>query len=277
MNTDTKKKINFIVGGDPEFPLYDNEYKKFISLVPYVKGTKDQPLEIPVNGCFQQIDNVGIEFNIPPSHDFMLYHRGITDCIEYTNKWLQEYKKDWELKIVSSAEYDSEQLDSETAMKFGCEPSFSVYTQSESYRPDPEDIGGLRSFSYHLHFGFDTDLTVEDRDDFLLLCDLFLGIPSYFIDPDKDRRLIYGNLSDHRVKSDSRVEYRVLGAGMHNHPNFVYNGIEMLRKHLNEDFREIVKEFYEELWDINESNYDEELINDLKNKLIEKNLWNQEN
>lgn len=51
----------FIIGGDPEFFAYNNKTEKYVSLIPYIKGTKDEPEPIEVQGCFHLIDNVSVE------------------------------------------------------------------------------------------------------------------------------------------------------------------------------------------------------------------------
>lgn len=267
------KDVDFIIGGDPEFPCIDRSNGKYISLVPYVKGTKHEPHPIPIPLCAQQIDNVAIEITTPPVPDFWIYKDIVDQCIKYTNKWLVGINPNYELDIVSSARYEPEELDSDIAMLFGCESSFSIYTNDVSHRPRAEEVGNLRSFGYHIHYGFTKKINKQDMYDFIFLNDLFLGIPSVYKDTDWDRRMLYGNLGDHRIKSSSRVEYRTLGAGMHNYPDFIEQGITLIKenKHKVEELKEL---YYDDIAAIDDSRFDMELIDNLKVKLIADGLWN---
>jgi hypothetical protein len=268
--------IDFIIGGDPEFPCKDKETGKYISLVPYVEGTKDNKTAIPVELCFQQIDNVAIEFETPPVKEFLTYYNIVQDCIKSTNTWLKKINKNWELDVISSARYEGEELQSDIAMQFGCEPSYSIYKKGISPRLSPEEVGNLRAFGYHLHFGFNQKLTKEQMKNFIILCDLFLGIPSMVLDI-SERNHIYGNIGDIRVKNASRVEYRVLGAGIHRYPEFVNKGIEMIKNWINSDSLPLlIEEVYPKLVEIDISDKKEtsRLIKDLEKKLKKRNLWN---
>ncbi len=264
----------FLIGGDPEFPCINTKTNKYVSLVPYVKGTKQEKYPIPVNLCFQQIDNVGIEFCTPPCTEYEYYAVLVDNCINHTNTWLKTINPAFELQVVSSASYDDNELNSEEAQSFGCEPSYSIYRNGESYRPSAEEVGPLRSFSYHIHYGFDKGLTKTEFKNFIVLNDLFLGIPSIEIDLDEDRRKIYGNLSDHRYKSPTRFEYRTLGAGVHNNTNFISRGIQMIRDNVN-NAKTLVKRYYNDLSILDATNIDKELFNDIKLKLIKDGIYNQ--
>lgn len=273
---------NFLVGGDPEFPLYHKGFKKFISFEDYVKGTKKNPEKIEVKGCFQQLDCTGIEFTLPPAPEYWMYKTIIDNCIIYTNDWLKKIDNNLEMIITSSCEYSYDQLQSESARTFGCEPSYSVYRNNISSRPDPDSIN-FRSFGYHIHYGFDREYSKGELRSFMILNDIYLGFPSLWVDQDNRRRKLYGNLSDHRIiskeknydkiQSSNRVEYRVLGAGIHNNSDFVENGINLIKSNIHR-MTELVDKYYNYLKDVDDSNYDVEVCNVLKDLMIKNNDFN---
>jgi len=267
--------VDFIIGGDPEFPCIDTATGRYISLVPYVEGTKYKPHPIPIPKCAQQIDNVAIEITTPPVPDYWIYKDIVDQCIEHTNNWLKDINPNYKLDIVSSARYEPEELESDIAMLFGCEPSYSVYRNDVSSRPRAEEVGDLRSFGYHIHYGFTKRINKQDMFDFIFLNDLFLGMPAVYKDTDWDRRRLYGNLSDYRIKSSSRVEYRTLGAGMHKYPEFIENGIRLIKenKHKIEQLKEL---FYDDLAAIDADNFSLALCDELKEKLIEHKIFNND-
>lgn len=278
---------NFLIGGDPEFPVYDKKLKKYITAENLVKGTKKEPSPIAIDGCFEQLDCVGIEFTLPPAPEYRIYQHIVNKCIKYTNEWLLKINPNYKLAFKSSAEYDPIQLESEIANEFGCEPSYSVYRNDVSFRPNPIDIGNLRSFGYHLHYGWNHEIPKKDLLNFIILNDIFLGFPSIYKDKDNKRREIYGNLSDHRIiiktdteykdiLSSNRVEYRSLGCGIINHTTFIDKGILMIKDIINKNIvKEIVELYYDDLYQIDETNFDVDLCENLKNKLIKNNNWNE--
>lgn len=273
---------NFLIGGDPEFPLYNNVLNEFVSFEQYIKGTKTDPEKIEVKGCFQQLDCTGIEFTLPPAPEYWMYKTLIDNCIVYTNDWLSKINENLHIVVTSSCEYSQDQLQSESARTFGCEPSYSVYRNGVSDRPDPDSIS-FRSFGYHLHYGFDREYNKGELRSFMVLNDIFLGFPSIWKDLDSRRRKIYGNLSDHRIiskekdyskiQSSNRVEYRVLGAGIHNHPEFIENGISLIKSNIHR-MDDLVDYYYSDLKEIDSSNYDNDLCNELKDLMIKNNHFN---
>lgn len=209
---------NITIGSDPEFAAFDiNGVPK--SAVGFIPGTKREPF--PLEGDWGvQIDNVGVEITIPicrTKDEFvhaMLHGRNLAE------KKLQQEQPNWHLRAVSSARYSEKELNSRTAQEFGCEPSYCVYTQDQSPRPSPREVGNLRSFGCHIHIGFETDANVnimEQVDRIIKAMDITCGLGSILIDTDTDRRSIYGNAGDLRFRQIGNVnivEYRTLGGAM---------------------------------------------------------------
>ncbi len=274
----------FIIGGDPEFFAYNNKTEKYVSLIPYIKGTKDEPEPIEVQGCFHLIDNVSVEFNFPPVKEYWMLKMIIDECIGYTNNWLSKINPDLSLKVTSTASFSEEELNSDIAMIFGCTPAYSVYSKGkEVYRPSPQEVGSLRTASYHLHYGWEQEYSKEDLYKFMVLNDIFLGFPALFKDKtDLHRKTVYGSLSEHRIKSRyryealkeaSRIEYRTLGAGIHLYPDFVENGINLVRQNANKlDY--YMELYYKDLEELNLDLFNEKLQEKLKNKLIKNGDFN---
>lgn len=281
-----KLKNTFILGGDPEFFCKDISKNKYISLVKYLTGTKKEPSPIGVKGCFDLIDNVSIEFNMPPVPEFWMLHTLIDECIVYTNRWLQKKNKNFVLDITSSALFDDDQLKSKEAMLFGCEPAYSIYRwKEEIIRPEPEMVGGLRTASYHIHYGWEEEYSSDTLRWFILLNDIFLGFPALYLDKsDQQRKRMYGQLGEHRLKhptiddyyeinKTNRIEYRTLGAGIHDFPGFVSNGIELIRKNVD-NVQQFIDEYYEDFVELNNTN-DRKLTENIKHKLIKNGHYNR--
>lgn len=280
MNINTN---DLLIGGDPEFFAYDTKKKEYISLIPYISGTKDNPNPLPINGCFDLIDNTSIEFNLPPVPEFWMLHSIINDCIKYTNKWLKNINPDYKLIPVSAARFNDDQLTDLAANLFGCDPAYSIYNGTDSVpRPEPSELNGLRTASYHIHYGFDEEISIDNIKDFIFLNDLFLGFPAIFLDKeDSIRKKVYGNFGEHRIKTSNnidyelitdsnRVEYRVLGAGIHNSGGFINDAIIKIKDNLNhvdslkEDFYTYLESLYYD--------YNMTLINEIKNKILSNKL-----
>lgn len=277
---------DFIIGADPEFFAFNKSTNNYVSLIPYIKGDKSKPQKIDVKGCFQLKDNVGVEFNMPPVPEYWMLKLIIDECIEHTNNWLSKIDPNLELKMSSIGYFSEEDLNNDEAMTFGCEPAYSVYKNGDVvYRPHPFEIGNLRTASYHIHYGWEEEYSKQDLYKFLVLNDIFLGIPALFLDKDdRIRKKMYGSLSEHRLKSNSkliyekiescnRVEYRTLGAGIHLFPGFVENGISLVRKHSN-NLDYFMDLYYEDLKELDLDLNNEVLLNNLVNKLKKNGHWN---
>ncbi len=275
---------DFIIGGDPEFFCKDIETQEYISLIPYIQGTKETPQTIPINGCSQLRDNVSIELNLPPVPEFWMLHRIISDCIEYTNDWLKKINPNYILEITSSATFTPKQLRHPEAREFGCVPAYSIYTNDECYRPEVNSLQGLRTASYHIHYGWEESIDVNTLKNFIFLNDLFLGFPAMYLDnTDVKRKKVYGQLGEHRIKTSEpnyyqikeskRIEYRTLGAGIHNYPDFVERGIKLIRDNI-ENLDNLMDLYYNDfmMMALEPENLDYKQY--IKEKLINNNHYN---
>jgi len=162
----------FTIGADPEVFLKRINSEELVSVEGLVGGTKDHPLPITEEGHALQEDNVTAEYTIPPCRTVEELQKNINFVKTYLNNMLLPLQL--ELSDKASAYLDKKYLKTKQALTFGCEPSFSIY-KGVSDRPSAEEVGNLRTFGFHLHFGFEDKLTDEELADFIFLCDLFIS------------------------------------------------------------------------------------------------------
>lgn len=202
MNTIT----NVTVGADPEVFLVNHE-GKYISGVGKIGGTKAHPKPISALGHCVQEDNVAIEYNIPPAKTKAEFVLANTFVLKYLDVKMK--KLGLSLKLDASALFEETELQTPQAMTFGCEPDYNAWT--EDYNPPPrveEDTYLLRSCGGHVHVGF-SEPNTEKQVALIKAMDIYLGIPSLFMDKDSRRRKLYGKAGACRLKSYG-VEYRTL-------------------------------------------------------------------
>ena len=197
---------NVTVGADPEVFLINSE-GKFISGVGKIGGTKSKPKPISALGHYVQEDNVAIEYNIPPAKTKAEFVLANTFVLKYLDVKMK--KLGLSLKLDASALFEETELQTPQAMTFGCEPDYNAWT--EDYNPPPsleEDTYLLRSCGGHVHVGF-SEPNTEKQVALIKAMDIYLGIPSLFMDKDSRRRKLYGKAGACRLKSYG-VEYRTL-------------------------------------------------------------------
>jgi hypothetical protein len=189
------------LGCDPEVFLVNAE-GKFISSVGLIGGTKDDPMPIDDAGNAVQEDNVAVEFNTPPCSSKQMF----IDNIRKNKDWLAEKAKQLGLTVAlkPSAVFDDDQLQTEAAQTFGCEPDYNAW---EGGRMNPRPAAqnpNLRSAGGHIHIEIpefvDKCLVVQWMD-------LYVGCMMLEFDNDKDRRKLYGKPGAFRPKKYG-VEYR---------------------------------------------------------------------
>lgn len=229
------------IGSDPEFII---SYKgKPFSVIGKLGGSKKEPKDIG-RECGIQEDNVNAELTFPPVNN-------VNDFVDYINygkiviqKLLKENTGlDCEVESWSSAEFSNKDLNNPVARRFGCEPSYCIYTGNVSPRPSPEEVGNIRSAGFHIHIGMPGVMSTKQKTFMIWCMDVMLGVPSLFIDKDVRRRKLYGNAGDFRYryfadKDISVIEYRTLGAKLHETNDlikWVYNqtmrAVEMFDKY----------------------------------------------
>jgi len=199
---------NVTIGSDPEMFLYSNELNKHVPVCGLIGGTKHEPKPITNDGHAIQEDNVAVEFCIPPCKTVNEFVENITFVKNYIQDTILNEKK-LTLDCVSSVEFTYDDLNSEQAQTFGCDPDFNAYTFDQNVI-DKESVSPfLRSAGFHIHIGYDKP-TVECSIELVKAFDLFVLVPSILMDEDTNRRQLYGKAGSYRFKSYG-VECRGLG------------------------------------------------------------------
>lgn len=197
--------MQFTIGHDVEVFLRDAH--GFKSAIGYLFGDKQNPRPLFALGDGFAVleDNVSCEFNIPPQHDAGGFIKACNDALNYIKQEIAEHGLTF-AERVSATSFPVDELRNPAALEFGCDPDFNAWTKAPNPRPCATD-STLRSCGGHVHVGFDQ--TKLDYIDVVRAMDVFLGLPSVFLDADTKRRALYGKAGAHRPKPYG-VEYRTL-------------------------------------------------------------------
>lgn len=206
--------MEFMIGADPEFFITSPE-GALKSAIPLIPGTKHN--QFLVDGGGLQRDNVAAEFSCDPTSSEDAFVGIIGKMISHLDKQVSPNK----LLLRSSADFPFEELADDEAMQFGCDPDFNAWTVSRNVFSIDVAFNSLRSCGGHIHVGTKNGqpkVLAEDETGFgrlrlVKMMDLFVGIPSVVLDPDKTaarRRELYGKAGCHRPKPYG-VEYRAVG------------------------------------------------------------------
>lgn len=195
--------MNFKFGSDPEFFLARNDQtKSAIGLLPSKKNCWNK------NGNKFYYDNVLAEIAIKPA-------ASLDDIVANTSDALRELSSlifPARFKIQPADYMPEIELEDKDSTSIGCEPEYDVY--SLQMVVPPQDVitkTSFRTAGGHIHLGFQNE-DVYELFDVVRMMDLFIGIPSIFLDThemSKFRRKIYGKSGSHRIP-DHGLEYRVL-------------------------------------------------------------------
>jgi hypothetical protein len=193
-------KVKFRCGADPETFLMDST-GKHISAIGLINADKWSPLQIPSlpKGFTLQEDNVTLEYGIPPAASADEFVAHIQKVMEKSKEWIGSLT----FSKLSCTIFEPDQMKHPMAHVFGCEPDFNAWTGKENKKPNPPHPL-MRSAGGHIHV--ETD---QDPGDVTRKSDLYLAVPSVFMDKGIERKKLYGKIGAHRVKPYG-VEYRVL-------------------------------------------------------------------
>ena len=193
----------FKIGTDIECFIVNNQ-NKAINAFNYVKGTKEFPFEWK-RGFFTSLDCVLMEYNTPPTTELNIFKRDILDSISYLNTLIEE-SKSLHISFFPSYELSEDQLFNPESKIFGCTPDFNAWTENINSTVSGDDTN-LRSAGLHLHF----DCNPEDVIPLIKNLDMFLGIPALVLEPENERRNIYGKAGAFR-ETRYGCEYRHLSS-----------------------------------------------------------------
>lgn len=210
------KKFELLkVGTDAEVFLLNKETQEPVPACGLIGGTKKNPLPVlGGNGFAIQEDNVMLEFNVPPASTAKEFAENIGKMLDYAKEITSP--KGLEPTTQSWMEFKQDQLNSEQAQLFGCEPDFCVWnrTINKIERKDPRLITG-RSAAAHLHVSFLVDGKIPgllDMERVVKMMDFVVSVPCIktLESTSNPRRAFYGRAGSFR-KTPYGIEHRVLG------------------------------------------------------------------
>ena len=220
MSKESFVKIDkFTIGGDPEGFFVDSRTGDYVPSFSVMGGTKEEPLPISNEGHAIQCDNVMLEYNIPPSDN-------ADDFVKH-NLFVQNYLADkiaipngLELRFVASARFKEENLQGDKALEMGCSPDYNAYSGAVNHISDELIKDTLRTAGGHVAIGYN-DHNYNSNMMLIRFLDLFVSIPLILMEPDSERKKLYGKAGAFR-NTRFGVEYRVTS-------NYVYSSEEMMR------------------------------------------------
>lgn len=215
------------VGADPEFFLFDQNKKEYISAHDRVPGTKANPVPLK-NGGMIQADGLAVEFNIPASSSAKEFSDNLRAALsDIRNEY---FAKDKHLRFAFDpvANFSTAYMKTlpEHALELGCEPDFDAYNEGKANKK-PDNKLPMRTGSGHLHVGYLGKLNqvddVTDQQHVEDCCTLAIALDTVLLphrnlwDTDKQRSTMYGNPGCFRPKRYG-MEYRTLSNAWLRHP-----------------------------------------------------------
>jgi hypothetical protein len=215
-------KLTF--GSDPEFLLTDAQ-GRCKSAIGVLKGNRDNRVRINRSEFFY--DNVFAECAICPSMgkqetviNFQLAFRTLRSLVE-----------PYRIVPQASCVFPASELNCKEAFEAGCDPDTCAYTLQEHKADETTFLKTrLRTAGGHIHLGHNILQKMDDQPEnyynrlyTVKMLDLFLGIPSIFINGDKTekaRKALYGKAGNYRER-DHGIEYRPLSNFWLASPNLV--------------------------------------------------------
>ena len=197
---------SFTFGSDPELMLVKNG--TFYSAIGIVPGDKDRRHKI--SGHEYYYDNVLAECAIKPGQNKKDVLAQMRDCLQKYARLVAPYK------LVPQASHDFPKLalQHRSAREIDCSPECCAYTMKQIKHADNMLAKTtLRSAGGHIHLGTGLAKELYGCEFIVRMLDLFLGLPSIYIDHDKtakNRKKLYGQAGRFR-RPKHGVEYRTLG------------------------------------------------------------------
>jgi hypothetical protein len=190
------------IGADPEcfIVVRDNHNGDTpYPIVGMLGGTKDNPLVI-ADGYAVVEDNVMAEFNIPPTNSVEEFIKSNKFMLSIIIQMVRGYNPLFELDFSPALRFEEHFLQSEQAKEFGCLPDFSAYTNLKK-QPSAEEAGTLRTAGGHIHIGWEGPKDFKVQQAVCRAFDLMVVLPFMLIEPDNERRELYGAPGSMRPKS----------------------------------------------------------------------------
>jgi hypothetical protein len=157
-------------------------------------------------------------------------------CVNEGNKLIQEINPNYKLVIESCANFKYEDLNTEHALTIGCSSDYNVWTRSENPKINLNGVQE-RWAGGHIHIGFENP-TTEKIDKIVKTLDMFLAIPFTIIDPNDNRKRVYGTAGRFRF-TPYGLEYRVLSnywLSSNELIDYVFNQLNSAFQYLNDGY-----------------------------------------
>jgi hypothetical protein len=226
---------NITIGSDIEVFL-KNKAGKNISAEGFIPGTKYEPMKVEKLRTLS-IDNVAAEFTINPVTTLEAWVEEINTMKKFVADFVRP--NELELDIYPARNFDEDQLQTENAIMFGCEPDYNIRKWLQNDAPLAVE-SNLRSCGGHLHFAW-PKFTPEDGAELIAALDVFLALPMMFLEEPNKRRELYGKSSCVRMKHYGKglqgIEYRTLSNWWTRSDElitYVWNGIQKAIDFVNE-------------------------------------------
>lgn len=127
----------FTIGADPELFIINEKTGKVVSSIGLIPGVKGEPYvadDMP-KGFGLETDNILAEFNIPPVTSCEGFIHALNYMKDYITNFVKKINPDYGIKCSAYEVVDEDQLQSEEANQFFCDPDFNCYTESENEKP----------------------------------------------------------------------------------------------------------------------------------------------
>ena len=191
--------MEILLGADPEVFVAEKKSGALTSGYNLIPGTKEHPHLVDLGAV--QVDGMALEFNIAPADSSAAFLNNINTVVGQ----LAAMVPDHELQFVPVANFGKEYIQAQPkeAKELGCNPDFDAWTGKENAPPNAETP--FRTASGHLHIGWTEGEDIEDEGhrqdafDVVKALDATLGMYSLLLDPDKERRKLYGKAGACRV------------------------------------------------------------------------------
>lgn len=166
------------------------------------------------DGVFVMKDNVAIEFGMPPCVSEEEWLTRLADSYDQLSAFIPNNLR---LKLTPSARFPEEELQTDEACQFGCDPDFNAWSKSVNVPPRATQTN-FRSCGGHIHIGYVEGTTADYLLQFMgkvntvRMMDGLVGVPSIILDntpESRERRQLYGKAGCYRA-TDYGVEYRTL-------------------------------------------------------------------
>jgi len=228
----------FTIGADPELFIINEKTGKVISSIGLIPGIKGEPYisEDMPKGFGLETDNILAEFNIPPVTSCEGFINAMNYMKDYITNFVKKINPNYGIKCSAYEVVDEDQLQSDEAKLFGCDPDYNCYTESQNEKPDGALTNG-RSAGCHIHIGYENP-NVETSLKLVKYFDVYVGLPSVLYDTDVRRRTLYGKAGSFRLQ-EWGVEVRLLSAAMYANEKLmriIWNGVIQAINAYNHNF-----------------------------------------